>query len=613
MKPTALRIALLSLFALFSFGCPPKTPEPPDSGTPDTGVVTPDAGSDSGVDGGDAGFDAGFFCKKDMDCAVFKKGLRCETGDGGCVPAQPCGDDTNCFSADPDSYCYEGGPQCRCVLNDPVQGSGFPGVCRRRTGVCDECTTDSECGNSAVHQPIGACLTLQGDTSGKKYCLQQTTLGCGCGMTPSNGFCTPQNNSCASWGCGKDSDCDPGSVCNTKSCLCERKCRWDFAQKKSVPECGPNLTCWVDSINLDPTSVFYGAGRCKPPCADNTDCQDTSKNPQGGANLKCASEDLGGGMSDKRCRANGACMDPLECPPNPSTVDELGYCDRATFVCRTDCRTGTDPTTGKAFPDCKRGFACEKNADGGTQNVCKQQSCVTLGGTKECARGQFCCGEDRNYDGVAEVCPATAALEANKCFDPLKPPYCTECNPQNGNADCAGAAFEGMRPNDGGAALPSLCAFGGTRTGSQTPTFVCMLGAVNDFSIVNGQAVAVRSCPAVYELSSPPIDFYIVDPSGMALDPDNCKTDVDCNKGHDAGHCGIDPFRKQQDGGAVLSCLCDNANPNAWKCPAQRDGGYLSVCPANAGIQVCAQSIVCKPPQGMLFQPRGNPNYGCGL
>ncbi len=615
MQPTTLRVALLGLTAsaVFLLGCP-KPEEKPDSGTPDTGVVV-DAGSDAGVDAGtDAGFDAGYVCKKDSDCSIFKQGLRCETSDGGCVPAQGCNNDTNCFSSNPDDYCFELGTQCRCVFNQSPADAGFPGVCHRRTGVCGECTSDEECGKDGLFQPVGKCATLQGDNSGKKYCLQSMLGVCGCGMVNDGmGFCKPQNNSCSSWGCGKDSDCDPGSVCNTKSCLCERKCRWDFAQKKSVPECGPGLTCWVDSANLNPTSTFYGAGRCKPPCTDNSDCQDTTKNPQGGANLKCASEDLGGGMSDKRCRANGACMDPLECPQNPPTQPELGYCDRATFVCRTDCRVGTDPTTGKAYPDCQRGYACANDAgvpDAG--NICRRQSCVELGGTKECARGQLCCGEDRNYDGIAEPCPATVTLEANRCYDPPKPPYCTVCNPQNGNADCAGATFEGLRPNDGGSALPSLCVFGAQPQGQQ-PTFVCALGAVNDFSIVNGQAVAAKSCPAVYDLISPPIDFYIVDPSGMAADPDNCKTDVDCNKGHDAGHCGIDPMRKQQDGGPVLSCLCDNTNPNLWKCPTQRDGGYLSVCPGGPGIQVCAESVVCRPPQGMLFQPRGNPNYGCGL
>jgi hypothetical protein len=320
-------------------------------------------------------------------------------------------------------------------------------------------------------------------------------------------------------------------------------------------------------------------------------------------------------MSEKRCRANGPCMDPLECPPNPSTQPELGYCDRASFQCRKDCRTGTDPTSGKDFPDCQRGFRCQQGdggvTDAGILNVCRQQSCLELGGTKECARGQLCCGEDRNLDGTAEVCPNGVTYEASNCFDPPTPPYCKECNPQNGNTDCEGAAYQGLRPNDGGAPLPSLCDLAGAR--GMTPVFVCQLSTVNDFSLVNGQAVAKRGCPAFYDVVTPPIDYYIVDPSGTALDPDNCKSDSDCNKGHDAGHCGVDPVTKAPDGGPVLSCLCDNSNPNSWRCPTTADGGYLSVCPGRPGIQVCATSVVCKPPAGMLFAPKGNPTYGCGL
>ncbi len=609
-----ITLSLLSSSALLLFGCPP-TPPPGPPAPEDASVTVTDAGKDGGNTdgGGDAGVDAGFFCKKDDDCSVFKKGLRCEQTDGGCVPAASCGVDSNCRQEnDPDHYCYYAGPQCRCALGDPAPDSGFPGVCRRRKGICEECTADDECGPSNDFDPPGKCTALKGDATGKKYCLQAPQGFCGCGMVnDGQGLCVPQSNSCSSWGCAKDADCDPGSVCNTSSCLCERKCRWDFAARKSIPECGPGLTCWVDSKNLDPTSIYYGSGRCHAPCKNDSECQDTSKNPNGGPNLKCAPEDLGGGsLSALRCRANGDCMDSLECPSNPPQQPELGFCDRGTFQCRPDCRIGTDPTTTKAFPDCQIGYKCDRGDAGVTDagvalNSCVRQSCADTGGTQECARGQLCCGEDRNNDKQPESCPQGVSYEANRCFNPPTPPYCHICNPMNGDSDCA--AYPGLAPNDGGAALPNLCWPAGTRPGAMEPTFVCMLSTVNDFTISGGQLQAQKGCPALYTVNSPPIDFV----SGT----DNCQTDQDCSLGGDAGsgHCGVDPMRKQQDGGPIKSCLCDNTNPKAWRCPSLEDGGFLSVCPASPGIQVCARSIVCAPPSGMLFVPKGDPTYGCGL
>ena len=82
------------------------------------------------------------------------------------------------------------------------------------------------------------------------------------------------------------------------------------------PAARPDTTCWVDSANLNPESIYYGAGRCKPPCNDNSDCQASGNNPFGGTNLKCYGEKLTDGTdSPKRCRANGQCMDNVECLP----------------------------------------------------------------------------------------------------------------------------------------------------------------------------------------------------------------------------------------------------------------------------------------------------------
>ena len=59
----------------------------------------------------------------------------------------------------------------------------------------------------------------------------------------------------------------------------------------------PGETCWVDSANLDPSSNYYGSGRCKPACQGDTDCKRSAGNPFGGDNLKCAGEKLADGTT----------------------------------------------------------------------------------------------------------------------------------------------------------------------------------------------------------------------------------------------------------------------------------------------------------------------------
>src|SRR5690606_15065129 len=110
-------------------------------------------------------------------------------------------------------------------------------------------------------------------------------------------------------------------------------------------------------------------------------------------------------------------------------------------------------------------------------------------------------------------------------------------------------------------------------------------------------------------ISAPPVI------TGGAGGDNTCATDFDCSVGLDGGvggKCGPDPMRKLPDGGVILTCLCDNTT-NAWKCPQVPGESFFSVCPDRPGIQACATSLVCTPPQGMLFQPRGAPDYGCGL
>lgn len=76
-----------------------------------------------------------------------------------------------------------------------------------------------------------------------------------------------------------------------------------------------------------------------------------------------APESSGGTFTANRCRANGFCMDDAECPEQPPSTPERGYCDRATRTCNTDCRTGVDPVTGAPWNDCRAPYACA--SDGG--------------------------------------------------------------------------------------------------------------------------------------------------------------------------------------------------------------------------------------------------------
>ena len=311
----------------------------------------------------DAGVDAGPPpCKNDFECG---QGQICDTVTSLCVMGQSCVADFQCQSLDSADRCYRYGQQCTCDTKLPDAGTSTTGgTCRLRKGPCEECKTDSECGSDVVifgpPDGIGAgrCKTLPNDMSGKKFCSYQRVGQCACGtIDDGTGYCRPQSNSCDSVGCNIDKDCPSGAVCSVNrpdagvgSCggVCVPRCHWDFNIKdNSAPGCPPGNTCWVDSANLNPDSIYYGSGRCKPPCSDNADCASGGNNPFGGTNLKCSPEVLTDGTdSPKRCRANGACMDNQECPELMDAGPYLGYCDRGTFNCRADCRTGSDPISG---------------------------------------------------------------------------------------------------------------------------------------------------------------------------------------------------------------------------------------------------------------------------
>ncbi|MBX7102068.1 MAG: hypothetical protein K1X89_30415 [Myxococcaceae bacterium] len=574
-----------------------------------TPVMVMDAGQDAGeVDAGPPP------CVTDDDCSYLKTGKRCAM-DGQCVDGRGCNFDSDCSSEDSADYCYRFGVQCRCVTSGAGAPSGYSGVCHRRKAACDECTTDSECGDGLLFTPQGKCAALPGDSSGKKYCRQQPQGSCPCGLiNDGNGYCIPQNGSCATKACSKDGDCGAGTVCNSTTCgICVARCRWDF-DKKAVasPGCPPGKTCWVDSANLKPDSPYYGSGRCQSPCTGEDDCtRSDAGNPFGGPNLTCRAEQTSAGLSEKRCRAKGECMDNLECPQAPPTEIYLGYCDRGTFECKNNtCRVGNDVLTGTPYKDCRAPYSCA--SDAGT-NYCRLLTCAEQGGAAiACSRGQYCCGEDKDGDGKADPCPPKSEQDQAGCYMRPAPPFCQMCmsdedckNIQlpaylSGSTACAnGSRSPSCSP------LPLVCLYGGNK-GMQMGVNACAPATFNDKSRdSNGLGKDVRGCPAQY----PPI---LVRPK-FAQGDDFCNNDTDCNQGgSDAGRCAPDMTTSLQDGGHPKACIC-KAGMGDNQCPNSEDGGFLSVCGAGvSGATVsCVRSVVCMPgPQVLYALPDAG---GCGL
>jgi len=606
------------------------------------GACMANTGGGGGSDGGDV--DAGPPpCRSDFDCEA---GKICNQVEGTCVMGSVCSQDFQCQSLDPNDRCYRyGGSQCTC---DTSTTGG--GVCRQRKGPCEECTADIQCGSDPIifgpPDGIGAarCKQLAGDMSGKKYCLYQRIGQCACGtIDDGTGFCAPQSNSCTSVGCNVDRDCPSGAVCSVNrpdagvnSCggVCVPRCRWDFDINDNVaPGCPPGQTCWVDSANLNPESIYYGAGRCKPACEDNADCQQGPANPFGGNNLACRPEKLADGTdSAKRCRANGACMDNAECPELMDAGPYIGYCDRGSFVCRSDCRAGSDPLTNLPFKDCKPPFSCA--ADAGV-NFCRLETCKEQGGAGvACAQGQYCCGDDKDFDGIADPCPPLTEQDPAGCYVAPKPPFCTECaagTPFNmgvtadqqamADQECATKMIPAWaRCRDGGTSpncspLKPSCQYAGDR-GMSVGINVCMWPSVNDVGTVTlryGPTPKTQiACPTNYSLN-------FVRPQPNPSMTGYCQSNADCSVlpdggTSDAGVCEPDPLLRQQDGGLLKACRCD-AKSGAAQCPngTAAIGQVNSFCKdgVTGSRQFCIETAVCTPPRGSVY--RATTEFGCGL
>lgn len=556
-------------------------------------------------------------CVQDDDCSAIISGSRCNEATGKCTKdVHGCNVDTDCNSfVEFDDYCFNGGIQCRCVIEPNDAGPGmFNGVCHRRNRPCTECTTNAQCGEAPQFMPQGACMTVPGDTSGLKYCLYQHVGPCPCGYFDNgNGYCAPgQGRTCANPGCAADKDCPGGSVCNRSRCACEPRCRWDFATKQvAAPGCPPGQTCWVDNENLDPNSIYYGSGRCRPPCQSDMDCEfNQTTNPNGGTKLKCAGEQLaGGGLSDKRCRANGECMDNLECPVQPDTSIYFGYCDRGSFQCKLDCRTGNDPVTQKPYNDCRSPYGCKETSPGVRE--CILRTCVEQGGASiACNTGEYCCGEDKNGDDAGDPCPPASERDQAGCYKAQSPPFCTSCQ---SNDDCTNIQTPSWQNNcPAGIKSPSCSPHPILCYGFQDPMTmrqvgVCAPATHNDPRKDSfGRGFDSKGCPAGFSTFYNRIRFVMGD--------DYCNSDDQCRAGGaDAGRCGVDLTQTLRDGGHPKACLCTVGANN--QCPNQADGGVLSFCKfGNPGeTQACMQTVSCLPSTQYVFRDAGPPFNGCGL
>jgi hypothetical protein len=543
-------------------------------------------------------------------------GSVCNTATGACLAGIGCQDHSSCQKSDSDDKCFMYGRQCVCDTHDKPTGSDL-GTCRLRKGPCEECTSDVECGDDAqVFGPpdgigFGKCKALDG--SGKKYCLYQKVGQCGCGnVDDGTGLCKPQSNNCAAVGCTSNTDCPSSDVCSAKSgtggCgVCVPRCRWDFLRKQLVePGCGPGQTCWVDSENLSPDSPNFGAGRCKPACQSDADCLEGTANPFGGTKLKCAAEATATGFSDKRCRPKGDCMDSLECPPLDPNQPNVGYCDRATFSCKSDCRVGADPVTGLPYRDCRVPYACSNNTGA---PVCKLQNCAEQGGAEvACSRGEYCCGDDKNHDGLADACPPSSQQNEVGCYVAPVPPFCAKCTK---NDECLSVGVPSWMTCSNGAKNPSCAPFPascinmGKRAGGADGVSICAIPTLNDLtSTPLGQRKDLMGCPVGYAVTSVRPRFH---------EKSNCETNADCNLGTDAGSCEPDPELPIADGGLEKSCRCAVGSGSS-QCPnSSADGGVTSVCKAGqpGARAACIVSMACVPKGADLYKNAAD--SGCGF
>lgn len=398
---------LLGTLLLLSACPPPKGNSDPDGGTTQT-----DGGGQT--DGGqtDGGTVEPLGCGSDwLDCAVDEV---CNLSTGKCVTGTTCNPSmgyAHCNYKDgqisPGAGCDGAASEEACVC--AVGGQ----VCKKRTGVCEPCGSDEECGdNATLYTKPAKCIDFQGE----KVCLQLAdSRGCPAGQEPdtTQTYCVPAAGStCAeSFVCTADDQCPATRpICNLATGTCTRGCYFDL--KTGASTCSEGKVCHQD-------------GRCAAQCDPNNDtCGEID--PSFSCRLDSGNV--------HRCRISG-CLDDIECDV-PASGAYLGFCDLSNNSCVTDrCR----PELGEGInPDCRLPNGC----DAGGQ--CYLMDCVERGGNVlSCGANQVCCGQCRNISSNPNrdacdplVCTGSetpgdgAALPG--CVVATNPPWCVPCQNNDG-------------------------------------------------------------------------------------------------------------------------------------------------------------------------------------
>ncbi|MGC4121457.1 MAG: hypothetical protein QM765_44155 [Myxococcales bacterium] len=526
-------------------------------------------------------------CTYDDDCGPSERCSETLT----CVPAIPCNTPANCTPSDDNdqarAYCENAtvGLGCRCVTSPAADGGTATGYCKRRLPPCAPCQSDEQCGTdplffrTPLHEP-GKCVALDG----VKVCLEPfVSAKCACGESANlegGYYCTPQGASCGEDGaflcCQKDGNCPPEHpLCETATGRCQDVCWYDFDKKETIG-CRADKVCHVNPKFLTPTSPNFGAGRCGPPCAADTDCAYLRDD------FVCRAET----GSDKRCRPPG-CLGDIECPEQPPESPSTGYCERTTGACMTDCRTGKDPVTSVDYADCKGGYKCQKPSPS-APGTCVEQTCVEQGGAQQfCRWNEMCCGEDRDGDTTTDPEPCTDATgnvigEPGKCYRMPNPPWCAECDP-NDVKSCTG------KP--------------GYPTSTKDPNVCFPFGPGSD-GVDRGNACAF-ACAKDTEC---PKGFFCKDVE-VYCTPDTAAQDCgDANACQDTG-------QKDGQGNPIYWCRCTTAGSQA-ECPMELDpnvsGGPHARCsddayPSNRPWLHCIWTHACVPYVRACMPPPTSP------
>lgn len=301
--------------------------------------------------------------------------------------------------------------------------AGETPVCDTPSATCVACTSDSQCPAGALCNPSGACTRCRGSTEGcpaGQYCLD----GAQCVE------CRPGSN--------PDCDGNPGGPICGDGAVCVR-CRNDR-------DC-QNATL----AGYDPASPYCdAAANACVGCLSSADCSGKATYCAGGVCYACDPGD------PSSCESGYCVQGPTgpECAPcvagDPAKPCQDGaHCvaDGAGGSVCVACVEGDPARACPAGSACKGGqcwLSCQSPEDcgpGSSTPNCIGGVCVACGADADCAAGDplfpvcnngLCVQCSLGPDGAQKGCPDP---EAPACYKSS----CQQCDPDRGDADCAGA------------------------------------------------------------------------------------------------------------------------------------------------------------------------------